>query len=345
VNRTSYFEDKIEAYLQRNKKRYRNVKGPLTLHEAIQIAKAEWRGRGLTENTIVAYTTDLKEFSKFAHKSWSHPCYVHEIDKFKCADFRAYLHERDDLKGSSIQRKIDTVRSLFNVLVQLGYVTTNPMALIENSRDRRRRVPNNGIEPCPLTMDDLKRLLSHKFDGKWGLRDQVLFYVLVLFAPRSIELRLLRWWHLDGKTLTIKRVKGNLPGVFEVPDFLLDLLYRMRDRYGLNGDDPIFISQYRRELSPKGLHYIMQKYKRKLGFAQLRAKDFRTLLLTVISRQWDPRTVQAFIGHLTPETANRFYERRTRKEIQAVLDIWVNSIQEGLSPEDFDDDDNEELGA
>lgn len=339
------YEVRITAYQQRNSKRYRGLKGPITLHEAIKIATAEWRGRHLSEATITAYLSDLKEFSAFAHKVWSHPCYFSEIDKFKCADYRSYLYSHEEWTGTTLQRKIDSLSALFKVLVPLRYAEVNPIHLIESGEDRRKRVPNRLETECPVGIEDIHRLFSLDFGGKWGLRDRVLFYILIFFAPRNVELQNLRWWHLDGNILTIPRVKHNLPGTFAIPDFLVELFDKMRFRYGLNGDDPIFISQYRTGISPNGLRYILKRYQDKLQLAQLRPKDFRTLLLTIISKKWDPRTVQAFIGHLTPETANKFYERRTRTEIQSVFNVWFDAIASGLNIEDVMDDDDEEFVA
>ncbi|MBX6353850.1 MAG: tyrosine-type recombinase/integrase [Thermoflavifilum sp.] len=324
------FEDRVHDYIMRNPGRYNAVKEPLTLTEAVMIAKAEWRRMGLSESTLAAYTSDLKEFKLFAHRKWSHPCYVQEIDKYRCADFRAYLYDRGDLRPASIQRKLDAVSSLFNVMVKLGYISHNPIRLIEDGKIRRRRVPDNRVERAVLTIDGVESLLSLDFEDKWGLRDEVILYCLLLFAPRNTELRELRWWHLDGRTLTIPRLKANLPGTFQVPTFLLDLMYAMRDRFGLNGDDPIFVSQYYRELSPNGLRYIIRKHGEAAGIRGLRPKDFRTFLLSTISKRCDPYTVQKFIGHRRLETASRFYVRRTQKELQAVFDTWAEALQDPL---------------
>ena len=60
-----------------------------------------------------------------------------------------------------------------------------------------------------------------------------------------------------------------------------------------------------------------------MGLSNLLPKHFRTLLLTILSEKYDPKTIQAFIGHLTPDTAMKYYEKRPRKELQTVLDVWV----------------------
>jgi hypothetical protein len=116
----------------------------------------------------------------------------------------------------------------------------------------------------------------------------------------------------------------------------------MRERYGLGGDDPIFISQYRTQFSQNGNRSVILKCGKEVGMPNLLPKHFRTLLLNVLSIKYDSKTTQAFIGHLTPETVNKHYAKRPTKELQAILDVWV---QEGFADLDDDENINEELTA
>jgi len=334
MGKVKYYDKTILEYKQqqRNKKRYRNIEGTITLTEAIEIARANWEGN-LEPQSISTYMDHLKEFKTFAHHCWPHPCRLIDIDKFMCADYRSYLNGRQNknknegekLSGRTIQLKLDSVRALFSVLKTLGYIDLNPMAMIEHSKIRsKRKFQEEEDTPCPLQMEDVEKMLKLDIHRrKWALRDQIMVYFLILFAPRNVELLNLKWTDLNGELLTIRRVKHNRPGKFFIPKFLLDLLYEMRERYGLTGNDPIFISQYRREFSPNGIRTVIKKIGDEVGLSNLLPKHFRTLLLTILSEKYDPKTIQAFIGHLTPDTAMKYYEKRPRKELQTVLDVWV----------------------
>ncbi|HHY65586.1 MAG TPA: tyrosine-type recombinase/integrase [Alicyclobacillus sp.] len=337
-----FYEAQMDAFLFSNRKRYRNVKGPITLHEGISVAVSEWAGQGKSSFTIKTYQRHLMQFAKFAHKAIEHPAYVSRIDRFCVAKYRTFLYKRvtkqgKRLSGRSIQLHLDSLRAFFKVMKDLGYVPTNPVEEIESKEYRRARVATNPTDESPLTMEKLIALLTLDFraiGGYWGLRDKALFYVLTSFGLRESELRKLKWSHLQEDILILPRCKRNSEGVYQVRPDLRDLLYKVREVYGLRGDDPMFISQNRCQLSKTGLQKRVKKYGEMIGLPNLCATHFRTRVLSEVSREHDPITVQNYIGHKSPDTANRWYIKRPKRELQRVYE----SISDMLPPIRLDSD-------
>lgn len=334
-HRSDYFDRMVEDVTQKNTRRYRNQQGPITLHEATSLSRTEWEGLGMSKDTMDTYQHHLREFSSFAHRCLAHPCYLNTIDRFVIARYRMYLQsEKRGIAPRTVQLKLDTVRAFFKVMINLGYCTTNPVAQLEDSKTRRRRIGRKSNEPCVLTPEHVKQLFALKYSGQWGLRDKTLMYTLVFFALRTQEVGNQMWTQLKGHELTFNRLKENDPGVFNIPDFYREMLLEMRRQYGLRADDPIFMSQYRWALGKSGVRRLVRKYGVMIGIPTLCPKDFRTFLVSEISRGTDLKSVQRFIGHLNLETTNHFYQRRTQNEVQQVLDAWVKATTE----HDLDED-------
>ena len=140
----------------------------------------------------------------------------------------------------------------------------------------------------------------------------------------------LTWIDLEWKVLTINRKKKNEPGVFEVPEYLFILLQRMREQYGAKADDAIFPSQGGKHgLSARGVRQAIKRLGDQVGIS-LCPKDFRTLLMTELSRIVDQKTLQTFVGHLDSQTSMKYYAKRTIMEVQRTLGVWNEVLKSGV---------------
>ncbi|WP_169794277.1 site-specific integrase, partial [Alicyclobacillus shizuokensis] len=114
--RQNFIEQQMDAFIEQNTKRYRNLKGPLTLHEGIDLAIHEWTAQGKAPNTIDTYVRHLREFSTFAHKKFQHPNLVQRMDRFCIASYRTFLAARRTEEGAplsprSVQIRLDSLRA------------------------------------------------------------------------------------------------------------------------------------------------------------------------------------------------------------------------------------------
>ncbi|WP_029420792.1 tyrosine-type recombinase/integrase [Alicyclobacillus macrosporangiidus] len=310
------------------------VAGSMTVAQAIKLAKSYWQQQGCSFDTYASYSEHLKEFGYWAHENLR-PCLISEMNEWQTARYREYLYTRPSkrggtLSGSTIQHHLDTLSSFFNIMVLYGQMERNPLRLIEGPHSRHNRLKSVPKRPCPLNMEVCKQLLSLPFDGHLGLRDRVMLHFSILFAPRPSEMAELTWMDLEWNVLTINRKNKNEPGVFQVPEYLLRLLQEMRFKYGAKANDPIFLSQGgKRGLSARGVRQAISRIGNRIGI-DLCPKDFRTFLMSELSRIVDPKTLQAFVGHLDPQTSMKYYAKRTRIEIQRTLAVWKEAISSGV---------------
>ncbi|MDQ0190460.1 tyrosine-type recombinase/integrase [Alicyclobacillus cycloheptanicus] len=315
----------------------------LSVAEAIKLAKSHWQGQNVSVETYVSYSSHLKEFSIWAHENLR-PCLISEMNGWYTAKYREYLCTRQSMRGgklsgTTIQHHLDTLSSFFRVMVLFRQMENNPLDYIEGPNSRHNRLLSVPKRPCPLTVDVANQLLSLKYDYRLGLRDRVMLHFLILFAPRTSELAELTWMDLEWNKITIERKKKNEPGTFVVPTYLFQWLQEMREKYGAKADDPIFPSQGgKRGLSARGIRQVIKRLGERVGI-NLCPKDFRTLLMSELSRTEDGKLVQMFVGHLGEQTSKKFYVKRARSEVQHTLDVWKEAILSGVNLTDgFEED-------
>ncbi|ATY84455.1 hypothetical protein CVV65_05375 [Kyrpidia spormannii] len=327
----------VVEFLSSTQDEWQDTEGGLTVHKAISMAVNAWKAKGKAKH-IDTYRRHLKDFAEFTDIALHNPRTIDKLDRTFMAKYRYFLHVRKTAKGEplsprTIQLHLDSLRAFFNVMKELGYVKSNPVADIDSAADRRARVAADPTEESPLTMEKLRALLSLDFQaigGYWGLRDYALFVVLVRFMPRSSELRGLKWFHLQEDVLIIPRCKHNVEGVYRLEPDLCELLYEVQKRYGLRADEPMFISQKRCQFSETGLLKLVKKYGEIIGLPDLLPKHFRTRMGSELSREFDLVTLQNYFGHRSPDTLNRWYAKRPRHETQRVYEsvsAWLPPIR------------------
>src|SRR5438105_4633487 len=86
--------------------------------------------RAVSEHTLSAYESDIREFAKFAELRQAE---LGSIDHIFVRDFLGHLYERK-LQKTSIGRKLACLRSFFRFLVRDSRLISNPAELISSPR-------------------------------------------------------------------------------------------------------------------------------------------------------------------------------------------------------------------
>lgn len=129
--------------------------------------------RGLSQNTIINYKIDLRDFYKFT-----------EGKKIDLDIIRSYLKKLYEKKYTSktVSRKISSIKSYFNYLLAEGIIDENPASLLGNPKIEKTL-------PDYLNYDDLEKLLNTpNIEKKSGLRDALLLEMLYSSGCRVSEL-------------------------------------------------------------------------------------------------------------------------------------------------------------
>ena len=139
---------------------------------------ALWLERGLSENTLTSYRSDLESCSRWLRNQ--------ALDLLSAAesDVQAYLAVRFEQRNSarSVARALSCLRGFYAYCLREGKIKSNPTAMIESPKLGRPL-------PKSLTEEDVERLLqAPNSDTPVGMRDKAMLELLYATGLRVSEL-------------------------------------------------------------------------------------------------------------------------------------------------------------
>jgi integrase/recombinase XerD len=156
----------------------------MTLPKNIEESFAQYMSveRGVSDNTLAAYRSDLRKLLHFADLR-GRP--VLELRRLDILEFTRHLHE-GGLGSRSVARVLVTVRGFYNYLVWDGHLVRDPSTNLESPRSAK---------PLPkfLTGEEVQKLLEcPDLETESGIREKALLEVLYATGLRVSELLSLR---------------------------------------------------------------------------------------------------------------------------------------------------------
>jgi integrase/recombinase XerD len=253
-----------------------------------------WLEKGLSDNTIAAYRTDLKQFQQFINTQSTSICQCSELD------IEAYLAHRAELglKPRSTARALSAIKRLFLFLITTKRRTTNPTAMTQ--------APKLGQSlPKVLSEQDVESLLEcQQLDIPIELRDKVMLELLYATGLRVTELVTLRMDNISLRQNVVRVVgKGNkerLVPMGEVAAEWLDIYLRDARPLLLNTpSDVVFPSRRGQQMTRQTFWHRIKEYAIRAGIRRhLSPHTLRHAFAThLLNHGADLRVVQMLLGH------------------------------------------------
>ena len=285
--------------------------------------------KGLSENTVRVYTTDLRPFQSFLYRE---RLQVDEMNRHNLRGYLAWLSTSAKGKDSgyarvSVARKLIALRCFYRFLVQEGYIASNPIP--------KGRTFNIKVEkrlPVFLGKDEVERLLAvPDLSQPLGIRDRAMLELLYSSGLRLSELH-----GLDVESVSLEareaRVHGKgsmervvLMGKTAAGSLLLYLrsarphLEAARPESSHRGDSSaLFLNRYGRRLSRRSIEKMVGRY---AMLAPVRPGVHphtlrHTFATHLMEGGADLRVVQQLLGHSSP-TTTQIYTHVTQNEARA----------------------------
>jgi len=249
--------------------------------------------RGLSENSLAAYTQDLESFYAFMDEK-SAP-----LEQITSEGLFLYLMRlrTKGLKSRSLARHLSSLRGFFSYLQDEGLLPDNPSEFLENPKLPKKL-------PDFLTVAQITRILDQPdLDSKLGFRDRVMLELLYAAGLRVSELVGLKPFDFDPQTGLLKVFgKGSkerlVPIHYTAQDFLQRYLDTWRSRFK-PGQDLVFLNRSGKGLSRQAVWKCIRRYAQKANIAQrISPHTFRHSFAThLLEGGADLRTVQILLGH------------------------------------------------
>ncbi len=249
--------------------------------------------RGLSENTIGAYSADIHALLTFLDGL--------EVGLERCTTRHLFLYlthlRAKKLATASLARHLSTVRGLFSFAVQARLLDEDPSALLDNPK-----LPSQ--LPEFLTQTEMGTLLdTPDTSTSLGFRDRVMLELLYAAGLRISELINLALGDYDPQTGILrvfgKRSKERLvPIHFAAQRLLCDYLDHKRAEFRPLCQN-IFLNRSGKGLTRQGVWKLVKRYAEAAGIRRgISPHTFRHTFAThLLEGGADLRTVQLLLGH------------------------------------------------
>jgi integrase/recombinase XerD len=270
--------------------------------------------RGLAENTIEAYSSDLRRFLEFVKGKQVSPIRAGQ------EDITDYLSSLDGvLSARSIARNLSAIKMFYRFLISEGKMAQSPARLLETPRLPSRL-------PGVLSRQEVDLLLSQPDSShSLGLRDRAMLELLYATGLRVSELVGLR---ISGVNLEAGYVrtlgKGSkeriIPIGREATESMKAYLFSSRPEFLKKRNSPyVFLNLRGRPLTRQGFWKIIKKYAARAGIKkEITPHSVRHSFAShLLEGGADLRSVQVMLGHEDISTT-QIYTHVTRERLKQI---------------------------
>ncbi|HET6268338.1 MAG TPA: site-specific tyrosine recombinase XerD [Acidobacteriota bacterium] len=264
--------------------------------------------KGLSENSIAAYTRDLNYLDSFSsQRNWPHgPAGYAEL--MECLN--GLYHKR--LSPTSVMRMTSTYRNFYHYLLQNNRLQHDPTAQLESPR-RSRRLPRI------LSQNQMQSLLSQPdVASETGVRDRAMLELLYASGLRISEMLNLTLQQLQLKMgFILCHGKGNKERIAPLNEsasrwirqYMKEVRPKLTAKSGarnfgtskkLSDQQKLFLNERGKPLTRQGFWKILKAYGTRAGInkALLTPHVFRHSFAThLLEGGADLRSVQMLLGH------------------------------------------------
>ena len=277
--------------------------------------------RGASENTVVSYENDLRQFVVHLKGSGDAEPDLLTVDNLDVRGFLASL-VKQGLKKSSAQRKLAGIRSFYRYLFREGLIEKNPAKVVATPRKEKS-------QPSVLSVDDAVMLVeAPPGDTLDGLRDRAILEIFYSAGVRISELQGLNREQVDlpqglarvtGKGNKERFVPLGAKAVAAISAYISAL--DAENKVDISAPEvPLFLNKYSLRLSVRGVRRVVMKY---VGEKLIRGKVSphtlrHTFATHLLGAGADLRSIQEMLGHVSLSTTQKY----THLDLEKLMNVY-----------------------
>ncbi|MEE4352231.1 MAG: site-specific tyrosine recombinase XerD [Desulfatiglans sp.] len=270
--------------------------------------------RGLSDNTLEAYSRDIVRFIRFLKNT---DLSLKEVPGERISEYVALLGQF--LSSRSVARNVSAIKTFFRFLVSEGIIRDSPARLVETPRLQKKL-------PMVLSRSEVERLLSQPdLSRPKGRRDSAILELLYATGLRVSELVGLKLVNINLEAGYVRTLgKGSKERIVPMGEKAVESVRRYvsegRSLHKKGSDSPyLFLNPSGDRLSRQGFWKIIKKYA-KMGGIQKRITPHslrHSFASHLVAGGADLRSVQIMLGHEDIATT-QIYTHVTRERLKEV---------------------------
>lgn len=245
--------------------------------------------RNCSKSSAESYIKDIRQFMMYFDGKDMHTLSTSEIENYIAA------LSKNGLSGSSISRKLSSIRNYYVFLMNEEQLASSPAHNIKSPKSIRHI-------PDILSYEEIRNMIRSTQNERYGIRDRAILEMMYACGLRVSELRNIEMNSIDFENGFL-RVLGKREKERLVP-ITHKALNAVRDYVKTDVDRKInakslFLSRSGNQLSRMAVWNIVKKYAVKAGVGKpVHPHTFRHSFAThLLERGADLRSVQEMLGH------------------------------------------------
>lgn len=273
--------------------------------------------RGLSENTITAYRSDLYKYVGYLEKN-KRRLHIDEVDK---QDIRDYMmtQKSKGLSANSISRSLVAIKVLHRFLLREKYLKSDATSVLDSPKLWKRL-------PETLSLSEVEQILKKPNLRNWlGIRDKAALELMYATGVRVSELVNLEIGNLNLEIGFIRCIgKGNKERIVPVGKEAQSALRRYIDKVRPkllkeSSPTPLFLSRLGKKISRQSFWKMIKRYTRLAGIKKdIAPHTLRHSFAThLLERGADLRIVQEMLGHADISTT-QIYTHINKERLKSI---------------------------
>ena len=276
-----------------------------------QFLDAVWVEQGLSENTLSAYSSDLRIFAKWLADKPLLEVDTGDLSKFLASRYQAGIGNR------SSARILSSLRRFYGYYIRENRITIDPTALIESPHIGRPL-------PVSLSEQDVELLLNApEVTNAQGFRDKAMLEMLYATGLRVSELVGLKFEQISFRQGVVRITgKGNKERLVPVGEEAMSWLegYMNGARKTILGErqcDYLFVTNRAGGMTRQAFWHIIKRHAKKADInKELSPHTLRHAFAThLLNHGADLRVVQLLLGHADLSTT-QIYTHIARERLK-----------------------------
>lgn len=273
--------------------------------------------RNYSENTIINYELDLKEYLEYLNKK---DLNLINITYKDVKQYLSYLYDKN-YSNSSLSRKISTLRSFYKYLYNESLIEKNPYLYVSLPKKEKKL-------PRYVNYEDLDLILNiPDLETKDGIRDRLILEILYGTGIRVSELCNIELKDLDLKEKTIRIVgKGDKERIVLYGEYcseILDKYLKVRDIK----EKKLIQSNNGNKINASSIQKILKDILKRASLKKnITPHVFRHTFAThLLNEGCDILTVKELLGHSSLDTTQIYTHVSNEKLRKVYLDTHPRS--------------------
>ena len=249
----------------------------------------------MSENTIISYQKDLKDFFKFLDMVKF--TYLN-VNRYVVRDYLKYLDEKK-LKNSTIARRISAIRTFYNYELSLGKVKSNIFNDVRNPKIEKK-LPNF------LSYEELAKIFaSIDTDTDTGLKNRLIVEMLYATGVRVSELVNIKVSDINKSNKSMRVMgKGKKMRIVYFGEYAEEYLNRYLTKNINKGSKYLFVNANNEKMQIEEVEVMIKKIVKDLALkTHVTPHTLRHTFAThLLNNGTDIKTVQELLGHASLNT-------------------------------------------